>query len=370
MAINKVVFGNDTLIDLTDDSVSASNLLEGETAHDRSGASITGTAKQGHIIQNVNGTDLTQRAKLQFADADVTDDSTNQKTIVNVVRERTQARYDAMPAADKAKGIIEITDADAKPLFDTQVRHGDTTVNALLNQIGYLSGLRFKNLGTSFTAEQQAAIASGDFTEFWNGDYWEDPILGKLRIVDNTDYFFNRGNPQFAVHGLVVMPDDYFLASDGVEKYINDTNDISSIGYAGCKYRTTYRSQCRTKAASFFGDAHIATYTTGLCSQVSSGNPSDYGWYSCDVELPTMQNMIGTALGKTSVPTNYFNYVASWGQFRLFQLSPKYAIPSTGNMALRDAYNNYFARLSSTGIIADLSPSNTAFSIRPFFIII
>lgn len=41
--INKVVFGNETLIDLTSDTVAAEYLLGGYTAHDRSGASITGT---------------------------------------------------------------------------------------------------------------------------------------------------------------------------------------------------------------------------------------------------------------------------------------------------------------------------------------
>lgn len=151
MAINKVVFGNDTLIDLTEDSVSASNLLEGETAHDRSGTSVTGTAKQGHIIQNVNGTDLTQMAKLQFADADVTDDSTNQKTIVNVVRERTQAEYDDMSAADQAKGIIHISDANAKPLFASQVRYGDGTVEDVLTpeQVQITAQSPFRFTGTS-----------------------------------------------------------------------------------------------------------------------------------------------------------------------------------------------------------------------------
>lgn len=43
MGINKVVYGNQTLVDLTEDSVSSENLLEGETAHDRSGARIVGT---------------------------------------------------------------------------------------------------------------------------------------------------------------------------------------------------------------------------------------------------------------------------------------------------------------------------------------
>lgn len=42
--INKVVFGNETLIDLSTDTLaSAASLLEGVTAHDRSGAPVTGT---------------------------------------------------------------------------------------------------------------------------------------------------------------------------------------------------------------------------------------------------------------------------------------------------------------------------------------
>lgn len=41
--INKVIYGNDTLIDLTGDTITASDLASGKTAHDRSGAIITGT---------------------------------------------------------------------------------------------------------------------------------------------------------------------------------------------------------------------------------------------------------------------------------------------------------------------------------------
>lgn len=43
MAINKVVYGNNTLIDLTADTVDAEHLAQGYTAHDKSGATITGT---------------------------------------------------------------------------------------------------------------------------------------------------------------------------------------------------------------------------------------------------------------------------------------------------------------------------------------
>ena len=42
--VNKVIYGDQTLIDLTDDTVSPSSLKLGSTAHDASGAQITGTA--------------------------------------------------------------------------------------------------------------------------------------------------------------------------------------------------------------------------------------------------------------------------------------------------------------------------------------
>lgn len=41
--INKVIYGSDVLIDLTGDTVEAGKILSGYTAHDKSGAPITGT---------------------------------------------------------------------------------------------------------------------------------------------------------------------------------------------------------------------------------------------------------------------------------------------------------------------------------------
>lgn len=72
--VNKVIFGNETLIDLTSDTVEASKLLYGYTAHDRSGETITGSctfdadttdanATSGEILNTktayVNGTKVT-----------------------------------------------------------------------------------------------------------------------------------------------------------------------------------------------------------------------------------------------------------------------------------------------------------------------
>lgn len=45
MAVNKVEYGGNTLIDLTSDTVTANTLLQGSTAHDKSGEQINGAVQ-------------------------------------------------------------------------------------------------------------------------------------------------------------------------------------------------------------------------------------------------------------------------------------------------------------------------------------
>ena len=43
MAVNHVIINGETVVDLRNDTVSAVKLLKGATAHDKTGAAITGT---------------------------------------------------------------------------------------------------------------------------------------------------------------------------------------------------------------------------------------------------------------------------------------------------------------------------------------
>ena len=58
MAVNKVIYDGDTLIDLSGDTVTAAQLLTGVTAHDKAGNPITGTYKtpSGTVNITANGT--------------------------------------------------------------------------------------------------------------------------------------------------------------------------------------------------------------------------------------------------------------------------------------------------------------------------
>lgn len=63
MAVNKVVYGTTVLVDLTEDTVTADKLLLGYTAHDKSGALITGTNTGGgsnDFIVTLSYNDTTQ----------------------------------------------------------------------------------------------------------------------------------------------------------------------------------------------------------------------------------------------------------------------------------------------------------------------
>lgn len=53
---NKVIYGENVLIDLTSDSVTPADLAKGVTAHDKSGAQITGTSTKDADTSDATGT--------------------------------------------------------------------------------------------------------------------------------------------------------------------------------------------------------------------------------------------------------------------------------------------------------------------------
>ena len=50
MEVNKVIYGDATVVDLTGDTITSDKLIKGYTAHDASGAEITGTLASAPLI--------------------------------------------------------------------------------------------------------------------------------------------------------------------------------------------------------------------------------------------------------------------------------------------------------------------------------
>ena len=103
------------------------------------GAISSGASGGGHTIENPSGTDMTQRSNLQFTDADVSDDSTNDRTEISIVRELTQAEFDELTSEEQNRGVIVIKDANPSYLpadnSVSVVSDGVKTYSQLLDEL-------------------------------------------------------------------------------------------------------------------------------------------------------------------------------------------------------------------------------------------
>lgn len=228
------------------------------------------------------------------------------------------------------------------------------------------------SLGTSFTAEQQAALAAGNMSMFPNGAYWQNGNR-KWRIVDNTQPYLNKGDTAFNRPHLVIMSDDNILKSDGsTTKYMKDTNDTTG-GYQATKYRQTYRAQCKQAYTSFFGASHIATFRDLQTSAVASGHASSWSWVDADVELPSEVQIYGSNVWQSdAAAASLFGHDTgiSFPQFALFRLAPKF-ITNRENYWLRNVVSaSYFAIVNRYGGAHTTYASNTAVGLRPFALLV
>lgn len=238
----------------------------------------------------------------------------------------------------------------------------------------FLTAYRGKNLGTALTDEQASAIAAGDFTDLWNGDYWE--INGhRWRIVDNRGYFLERGDVPFTAHHLVIMPDDNLLKADGsTTRYMKDTNDTTG-GYAATKYRQTYRAQCKAQFTAAFGAAHIANFRDLQTTTMANGHAAGWAWADADVELPNEASAYGTIVWGDGYGHGYNTGILN-KQFSLFDIAPEFLIAKTmegarENYWLRDVVSAAaFSHVYAFGLASTDHAAGTHIGLRPFALLI
>lgn len=229
-------------------------------------------------------------------------------------------------------------------------------------------GLRYKNLGSEFTDAQKEAIANGDFSDLWNGDYWEiDNVT--WRIVDNTDFQYNRGDNAFTKHGLIIMPDS-LLVSPAAN--LVDTADDSGNGYGNSGYRATHKETCKDLIAAAFGSDYIGIHREQMSTARALGGATSWTWYDADVELPSEANIFGQSIFGLSTPggSGGRNISTQYGQFALFRFAPQW-ICLRVNYWLRDIVSaSEFAVVGSVGRSTYDAPSYQFNGLRPYFILI
>lgn len=176
---------------------------------------------------------------------------------------------------------------------------------------------RGKNLGSTVTDEQKAAIRDGSFKDLFLGDYWE--INGvNWRIVD-MDYWYNTGSTALTTHHLVIMPD--------TNLYTHVMNDgyTTEGGYVGSKMYTEGLTQAKTTISEIFGDM-VLTHKEYLSNAVTDGVVTGMAFKDSTVELPSEIMMYGTNIFS---PINdgtctFSGYTLSKTQLALFDVAPRF----------------------------------------------
>lgn len=218
---------------------------------------------------------------------------------------------------------------------------------------------RGKNLGTSVTAEQYAAISSGKFTDLYIGDYWV--INGVTYRIAAFDYYYNCGDTNFTKHHVVIVPDTSLYRAQ------MNTSNVTTGGYTGSAMYKSNLAQAKTTIKAAFGSAHVLTKRELLTNAVNGNTPSGWAWFDSDVELMNEVQAYGSVAWGAH-DGNGYNVASGDGQFPLFMFD-RTKLHNREDYWLRDvASATYFSYVGDGGR-ADSAGASYSLGVRPAFCI-
>ena len=218
---------------------------------------------------------------------------------------------------------------------------------------------RGKNLGTSVTAEQYAAISSGKFTDLYIGDYWV--INGVTYRIAAFDYYYNCGDTNFTKHHVVIVPDT------SLYKAQMNTSNVTTGGYTGSAMYKSNLAQAKTTIKAAFGSAHVLTKRELLTNAVNGNTPSGWAWFDSDVELMNEVQAYGSVAWGAH-DGNGYNVASGDGQFPLFMFD-RTKLHNREDYWLRDVASATSFSLVYSGGNADFNSASYSYGVRPAFCI-
>ena len=136
MGVNKVIYNDKVLIDLTSDTVDASSLLKDKTAHGKNGAKITGTLvmKWGSINGTISDqTDLNSILVNKATKSELNSkvSKTEMNTALNAKADKTAVQDSLNLKVDKTSLVTSLAEINSTKATKTELQ---TAMNSIINR--------------------------------------------------------------------------------------------------------------------------------------------------------------------------------------------------------------------------------------------
>lgn len=191
----------------------------------------------GHTIENTSGSDLPQEDNLQFVGVYTEDDSANDRTKVNIVRQMTKAAMQALSSAEK-EGFIDTTDEDDDyiPISAEDVKYGNTDVESKLDALTTDVSGKVSKSGDTMTGnlivDRQDGTASAFGLSYLmlgnNIPYGTDKnSFGALRFYGGSSFYTDLSGVNATGNRTIILPD-----KDGTFALTSDITSTLLLNYA------------------------------------------------------------------------------------------------------------------------------------------
>ena len=214
------------------------------------------------------------------------------------------------------------------------------------------SMFRGKNLGTSYTSEQQSQVASGKFLDLWVGDYWV--INGTRYYIAAFNYYLNSSNGLTTNH-ITLVP------AKNLYNHRMNPSDTTEGGYVGSEMYTSNLVQVRALIHADF-PGRVLTHRRRLSNATSDGAASGGAWFDSDVELMNEVMAFGSVVNGKGV----YNIGIEKSQLPLFALRPD-LLNTRAIWWLRDVCSETHFAIVGDGGDAHIYKARSNGGIRPVF---